>query len=397
MEKKLQELRIDPRKKRPAMGSKWLLVLVSLFIGSLVTLTIFRTFWGVTGPPTGGTVASAADIGTDPVSPDTAETPARDPRAPILIVSGYIVPHHRIEVGSKIVGKVSWVGVEKSDKVEAGQLLVKLDDSEYRAQLKQAGAALANARARLTELEAGSRPEEIDRAAAELRRAQAELGNSELEYERLRSLLDSGVISQQLVDDAQTRRDMSKAGLAVADKNHQLALLGPREEQVEAARAELAQAQAAIDYWKTQLRETEIRAPSAGTILERISEVGEMVSTSFAGGAVVVALADLNDIQVELEISQSDFHHIDPDNGCLMSPLAYPDRKYKCEVFEIAPEANRQRATIQVKVQILEPDEYLRPEMDAQVNFYRPGVDFEDQLRPMTKIVESQAGIEASK
>ena len=380
MEKNLQGLRIDPRKKRPVVGSKWLLVLVSLFIGSLITLMIFRTYFPAAGLLAGEAVASASNTGADPVSADSAKTLTRDPKAPILIVSGYIVPHHRIEVGSKIVGKVSWVGVEKSDKVQAGQLLVKLDDSEYLAQLKQAGAALANARARLAELEAGSRPEEIDRAAAELQRAQAELRNSELEYERLRSLLDSGVISQQLVDDAQTRRDMAKAGLAVADKNHQLVLLGPRQEQIEAARAELAQAQAAIEYWNTQLRETEIRAPSAGTILERISEVGEMVSTSFAGGAVVVALADLNDIQVELEISQSDFHHIHPDNGCLMSSLAYPDRRYKCEVFEIAPEANRQRATIQVKVQILEPDEYLRPEMDAQVNFYRPGVDFEAEL-----------------
>ena len=131
------------------------------------------------------------------------------------------------------------------------------------------------------------------------------------------------------------------------------------------------QSRAAVKYWQSQLAGTEIRAPISGTILERVAEVGEMVSTWFAGGAVVVALADLDDLQVELDISQSDFHNVSKEHDCRMSPVAYPEREYPCELVETAPEANRQRATIQIKVQIKNPDGYLRPEMDAQVTFYR--------------------------
>jgi HlyD family secretion protein len=305
-------------------------------------------------------------------TPSSRDTPAEVLDEPILIVSGYIVPHHRIEVGSKILGKISWVGVEKSDKVSKGQLLVKLDDREYVAQLHQVEAQLAASQARLEELESGTRPEEIQRAEAELARARADLENAELEFKRLESLLESKIVSKQEVDNARSRRNMAEAGVAVAERTHHLAKIGPRIEQIDSARAEVERAEASIAFWQSQISETEIRAPVSGTVLERTAEVGEMVSTSFAGGATVIALADLNDLQVELDISQSDFHNIDIRNRCVMSPMAYQDREYECEIAEIAPEANRQRATIQVKVQVLEPDEFLRPEMDAEVTFYPP-------------------------
>jgi HlyD family secretion protein len=119
---------------------------------------------------------------------------------------------------------------------------------------------------------------------------------------------------------------------------------------------------------------TEIRAPISGTVLRRIAEVGEMITTSFAGemGAksAVVALADLSDLQVELDISQADFNRISEEHGCQMSPEAFPDRIYPCELDEIAPEADRQKASIQVKVRVHQPDNYLRPEMSARVTFF---------------------------
>lgn len=375
MDKELKALKIDrgKRAERSRGPRSWLLILVAFFLGSILALIAFRTFFQPNGPAVGAAPAGDVDQKADVTAGGAA--PRRRPDEPILIATGYIVPHHRIEVGSKILGKVAWVGVEKSDKVERGQLLVKLDDSEYRAQLAQAEAALAAAEARLAELKAGTRPEEIQRAEAEVRRSRADLANAEREADRLQKLLTSGVISQQQVDDAVARRDMAEASLGVAEKNLELALLGPRQEQIDSARAEVERSRASVQYWQTQIAETEIRAPSSGTVLERISEVGEMVSTAFAGGATVVALADLADLQVELDISQSDFHNIAFENRCEMSPVAYPDRRYVCEVAEIAPEANRQRATIQVKVQILEPDDYLRPEMDAKVTFYPPSTE----------------------
>ena len=124
---------------------------------------------------------------------------------------------------------------------------------------------------------------------------------------------------------------------------------------------------------KTILEATEIRAPVSGTILERNVEQGEMVTTSFVGDrgakSFVVTLADLNDIQVELDINQNDFNRVSAAQPCIVVTDAYPDRKYDCRVDEIAPEANRQKATVQVKVKFLKPDEYVKPEMNARVTF----------------------------
>jgi HlyD family secretion protein len=98
-----------------------------------------------------------------------------------------------------------------------------------------------------------------------------------------------------------------------------------------------------------------------------------MVTTSFVGDrgakSFVVTLADLKDIQVELDINQNDFNRIAPRQPCTVVTDAYPDRVYDCRVDEISPEANRQKATIQVKVKLLEPDEYIRPDMNARVTF----------------------------
>ena len=131
-----------------------------------------------------------------------------------------------------------------------------------------------------------------------------------------------------------------------------------------------------MEYAKTILDATEIRVPSNGTILERNVEQGEMVTTSFVGDrgakSFVVTLADLDDLQVELDINQNDFNRISSEQACTVVTDAYADRPYNCRVDEISPEANRQKATIQVKVKVAEPDEYIRPDMNARVTFLEP-------------------------
>ena len=174
---------------------------------------------------------------------------------------------HKIEVASKVIGRVAWIGVDKGDKVKQGQVIVRLEDDEYRAQLQQARGQLANLEARLN-------------------------------LERTRQLVAEKVLSRQSLDDAQARYD-----------------------------AQLARG--AVNFYQTQLANTVIRAPVAGTILERVVEKGEFVTTD-----------------------------------------AFPDRRYEGVIDEISPEANRQKATVQIKVKILEPDDYLRPEMNASVSFY---------------------------
>jgi HlyD family secretion protein len=151
--------------------------------------------------------------------------------------------------------------------------------------------------------------------------------------------------------------------------------LGPRSEEILRAKGDLLQAEGQMAYAKSQLDATVIRAPVTGTILERTAEKGELVTAQFASGAEggprgsVVALADLNDIQVELDIAQDDFAKLSPKQEGIVTLDAFKDRSYKGEIAEMSPEANRQKATVQVKVQILQPDSYLRPEMNATVQF----------------------------
>jgi multidrug resistance efflux pump len=238
----------------------------------------------------------------------------------VLVATGYVVAHHKIQVGSKVTGRVVWIGVEKGDRVRRDQVVVRLEDREYRAQFEQARAAHEAAQARLAELERGSRPEEIERARAEVERAEAQLRTDEAQFRRVEGLVREGVMPTQALDEARGRYDSSRANLAALTRTYELIRQGPRREQIDNARSEVARAKAAMDYAETILDATEIRTPIHGTILERNVEQGEMVTTSFVGDrgakSFVVTLADLNDLQVELDINQNDFSRIRPEQPC---------------------------------------------------------------------------------
>jgi len=293
----------------------------------------------------------------------------------ILSASGYIVAHHKINVNSKVTGRVSWIGVEKGDKVRQGQVLVRLEDQEFRAQVEQARGAVESAKARLLQLENGSRPEEIGQAQHNLEEARALLVNDKVNLDRVAQLVEHGVAPKQQLDDAQSKYDASLHRVNSLEQSYKLAKIGPRPEEIERARGDLLQAQGQLAFAEAQLEATQIRAPITGTILERTAEKGELVTAQFASGAEggprgsVVALADLDDLQVELDISQDDFARLGPKQRGVVSTDAYPDRKYEGAIAEISPEANRQKATVQVKVGIRKPDSYLRPDMNAKVDF----------------------------
>jgi HlyD family secretion protein len=157
------------------------------------------------------------------------------------------------------------------------------------------------------------------------------------------------------------------------ERSYELTKIGPRREQIDAVRGQIVQARGAVAFYETQLANTLIKAPVTGTILERVVEKGEFVTTSFVGerGAkgYVVSLADLRDLEVELDINQNDFAKLSPRQRGIVTTDAYPDRKYEGVIDEISPEANRQKATVQVKVKVANPDDYLRPEMNASVAF----------------------------
>src|SRR5437763_13252137 len=288
----------------------------------------------------------------------------------VLTATGYIMPHHKIEANSKVTGRVAWIGVEKGDKVKEGQVLVRLEDQEFRAQYDQARGAADSARAQVEQLQHGSRPEEIQQTEHNLSEARATAANDKLTLDRTKTLFAQGVLSQQALDDATAKYEASQQRVHSLEQSYQLAKLGPRAEQILRAKGALLQAEGQAAYQKSQLDATVIRAPISGTILDRSVEKGELLTGQFASAArPVFSIANLRDIQVELDIAQDDFAKLGQKQNGEVTLDAFPDRKYKGEIAEISPEANRQKATVQVKVQILDPDEFLRPEMNATVKF----------------------------
>ena len=365
METDLKSLRIDRSSRRPGESKS---------VIKLIILAVLVALAAVASVLTWSKLNAATPVQVVQVRSPVATSSAGD--QVILTATGYIIAAHKIEVASKVNGRVAWIGVDKGDKVKAGQVLVRLEDDEYRAQVLQQQGQLANLQAKLQEDLNGSRPQEIDKARADVNEAKADLVNSKTSLDRTRRLVSDGVLAKQSLDDAQAKYDGDLAKVASLQHTLDLAVLGPRKEEIEQVRGQIQQARGALDYAQTQLENTVIRAPVNGTILDRNVEKGEFITTGFVGdkGAkgYIVTMADLSDLQVELDISQNDFPKLGPRQKGTVTTDAYPDRKYQGAIVQVSPEADRAKATIQVKVQVMNPDDYLRPDMNATVAFYNP-------------------------
>ncbi|HYP09380.1 MAG TPA: efflux RND transporter periplasmic adaptor subunit [Bryobacteraceae bacterium] len=363
MDSELKSLRIDRSRKSQSEPSAWATRWIITGVLIFVLLGAGRYVYGMLNAATEVDVTRLSA----PVTGGASEGSV------VLNATGYIVAAHKIQVASKVLGRVAWIGVDKGDKVREGQVIARLEDDEYKAQLQQARGRLQALEAKLKELQAGSRPEEVDRSNAELEDAKADLANAKVNLERNQKLAAEGVVAKQALDDAKARYDRAIAKVNGLQKSYELVKIGPRQEQIDAVRGEIVEARGSVSFFESQLNNTIIRAPVTGTVLEREVEKGEFVTTSFVGerGAkgYVVSLADLNDLEAELDISQNDFGKLGPKQKAIITTDAYPDRKYEGVIDEISPEANRQKATVQVKVKVLNPDEYLRPEMNANVSF----------------------------
>jgi HlyD family secretion protein len=367
----LQSLRIDRSQRGdnggepPAWAQRYIIGGIALVVVLGLCALAYRMF--------------ASDTPEVEVVRASAQTSPNDVGGTVLSATGYIVAHHTINVNSKVTGRLAWIGVEKGDKVKEGQVLVRLEDEEFRASYEQAKGAVENARAYLEELQHGSRPEEIQQAQHNLDEARATLVNDKLTLDRTKELAGSGVVSRQQLDDATAKFEADQQRVNSLQRGFELAKIGPRAEEIARAQGALTQAQGQLDYAKSQLDATVIRAPVTGTILDRTAEKGNLITAQFASAAAggpqgsVVSMADLNDLQVELDIAQADFARLGPNQKGIVTTDAYPDKQYDGQIAQISPEANRQKATVQVKVQVLNPNKYsdvqLRPEMNATVRF----------------------------
>jgi len=323
----LSRLHIGAEKKtRRRGGPKIMLVIVAVAIVAAVAIFLAMRKGDRAAVPAKGsssaTVAAAGGVAATTDGMASIPTASVKTGEPALTVSGYVIPRERIEISPKFMGTVKWIGVKKGDEVKKNDVIVLLEDDEYRARVMETEGRLALAEANLT--------------------------NAEINLKRQIELAHHDVDSARALDDALRLRD---GGVA----------------EVKTARGQLALAQTYLD-WCT------IHAPINGTILEKLVNPNELVvPQSFGGGngpsTAFLAMADLTDLQVEIDLNEADTPKVHMKQRCRISPEAYPDKKYTGYVAEIAPEANRSKGTLQVKVQVENPDHFLTPELTAKVDF----------------------------
>src|SRR5205814_10513510 len=216
----LQSLRIDRSAKSggtgggetPVWAKRYIIIGISLVVLLSLSALLYRLF--------------ASDVPEVEVARAVAEN--SDIGGIVLSASGYIVAHHKINVNSNVTGRVAWIGVEKGDKVKEGQVVVRLEDQEFRALYEQARGGYESAKARLAEMEHGSRPEEIQQSEHNLSEARATAANDKINLDRMRNLFAQGVVSKQALDDATARNDSSQQRANSLEQMFRMSKIGPR-------------------------------------------------------------------------------------------------------------------------------------------------------------------------
>ena len=256
-------------------------------------------------------------------------------RPTLLNASGYVTPRRRATVAAKITGRVTGVFFDEGMHVPQGFVLARLDDSDVRRALDSAVA---------------------DRNATEAQNAdfQVQLKNAEIELHRAQELQAAGVQSQEALDNARTAADSLRAKIALT------------KQQVAASDARIQEAQQAVDNCV-------IRAPFDGIIVSKDAQVGEMVSPISAGGGFtrtgIATIVDMNSNEIEVDVNEAYIARVEPGQPVTAVLDAYPDWQIPSKVRTVIPTADRQKATVKVRISFLKLDPRILPDMGVKVTF----------------------------
>ena len=253
-----------------------------------------------------------------------------------VVANGYVVARTQASVSAKLPGRLAFLGVSEGSHVQAGEVIARLENADYAAAVMQAQATLASERATL--IEAGADRDELVREARRARDVRGQNAN---------------LMSAQDLEAAESKAAQAEARVAA------------QQARVDAAAAGERLAQASLDN-------TLIRAPFTGTVLRKDAEVGEVVAPSVGGGltrGAVVTMADLATLEVEVDVNEAYIARVRAGQGARITVDAYPDTSFRGAVRQVVPTADRQKATVQVKVSILDHDPRILPEMGARVEF----------------------------
>ncbi len=257
----------------------------------------------------------------------------------VLNASGYVTARRMATVSSKVTGRVTEVLIEEGMEVEEGQLLARLDTSNTEVNLRLAGSEVAASRTLLTETE------------VRLREAQ-------LELERIGPLHGRGVVSKAELDRAQANHDSLEARIV------------QQREQINVAEGRRA-------LWEQELLDREIRAPFAGVVVAKNAQPGEMISPMSAGGSFtrtgIGTVVDMSSLEIEVDVNEAYINRVQPGQPVEATLDAYIDWKIPARVIAIIPTADRQRATVAVRIGFDELDPRILPDMGVKVAFRDAG------------------------
>ena len=256
-------------------------------------------------------------------------------REALLNASGYVTPRRRATIAAKITGRVTGVFFDEGTHVHEGQLLATLDDSDVRKALDAAKA-------------------DHDAAVAAIADYEVQLKNARRQLQRAEQLQNAGVQTQEQLDNARTSADSLEAKIALA------------KSQVSSAEARIVQAQQAVDNCT-------IRAPYTGIVVSKDAQVGEMVSPVSAGGGFtrtgIATIVDMNSNEIEVDVNESFISRVQPGQPVTAILDAYPDWEIPSRVRTIIPSADRQKATVKVRISFLKLDPRILPDMGIKVTF----------------------------
>ncbi len=275
--------------------------------------------------------------------------------------------------------RIAEVLVEEGARVRKGQVLARLDTSRLTPQVAKAHAKVAAQASVVARLRHGSRPEEIAQAQANLDSAKADAVNSRKQHERKRALVERGAGSQQDLDAAKAGFDMAEARIALMQKTLDLAVAGPRREDIAQAEAQLLGEEADLAYLRRQLADAELAAPRDAIVRSRLMEPGEMASPL----RPVLTLAIVDPKWVRAYASEPDLGKIASGMKASVTTDSFPDRPYPGWVGFISPVAEftpksvqtqelRTSLVYEVRVFVEDPADELRLGMPATVHLAMP-------------------------
>lgn len=317
---RISELKID--RSAPAASARgWLWAALALLLAGGVI-----AWWLV------------ARASADPVRVDveTVRGPsAAAAGATVLDASGYVTARREATVSAEVTGKVAEVLVEEGMRVDEGQVVARLDDTTQRAQL-----ALNIAR--------------VESARAALREIEAQLRVAKLERDRLRDLAGRELTSVASLDAAEANHDALAARLATG-------------------REEVKVAERSVELARDALDDMTIRAPFAGMVVSKDAQPGEMISPISAGGGFtrtgICTIVDMDSLEIEVDVNEAYIGRVRPGQRVTATLDAYPDWRIPARVIAIVPTADRQKATVRVRIGFLERDERVLRDMGVKVAF----------------------------